>query len=103
MAAISSGFAAGSVLLSPLSHALISSKRSSDSFIGVLRFVGWKRSAARSNLLEDRIGRRCGLVLFEPMRRQRLRVGVVALVGSIGGCPPAGEASVMDAAASLNT
>ena len=33
MAAISSGFTAGSFLLSPQSHALISSKRSSDSFI----------------------------------------------------------------------
>jgi hypothetical protein len=39
MAAISSGFTEASILLSPQSHALICSKRSSDSFIVVLD--GW--------------------------------------------------------------
>jgi hypothetical protein len=36
MAAISAGFTEGSMLLSPQSHSLISSKRSSDSFIVAL-------------------------------------------------------------------
>jgi hypothetical protein len=39
MAAISSGFTEGSTLLSPQSHALICSKRSSDSFIVFLDVV----------------------------------------------------------------